>query len=267
MTTVPAAELGELNAFVDLYEAAPEELGARVERLGGAVCLTLQVVPRSAMFNRALALGLEPPATELDVAEIAGFFREHGVDWCAAVAPHAEPPELSRWLNAHGLAPGYAWAKFRRGLDQLPEEPGELQVERVDGGKARTFAEVFVRGYGVPEVMTEWLAGLPERDGWYCFVAYDGSVPAASGALFSSEGVGWLGIAATLPEHRRRGAQGALLSARIHAAAGADCEVVVTETGALAEGKPSGSYRNILRAGFELDYVRANYVSPPSGRA
>jgi len=115
--------------------------------------------------------------------------------------------------------------------------------------------------------MTEWLAGLPERDGWDCFVAYDGSVPAASGALFSSEGVGWLGIAATLPEHRRRGAQGALLSARIRAAAGADCEVVVTETGALVEGKPSGSYRNILRAGFELDYVRANYVSPPSGRA
>jgi len=36
--------------------------------------------------------------------------------------------------------------------------------------------------------MTEWLAGLPERDGWDCFVAYDGSVPAASGALFISEG-------------------------------------------------------------------------------
>src|ERR1700675_4909559 len=113
MTTVPAAEVGELNAFVDLYEAAPEELGARIERVGGAVCLTLPVVPGSAMFNRALGLGLERPATEADVAEIVDFFRELGVEWCAAVAPQAEPPELASWLNAHGLAPGYAWAKFR----------------------------------------------------------------------------------------------------------------------------------------------------------
>ena len=35
---------------------------------------------------------------------------------------------------------------------------------------------------------------------------------------------------------------------------------MVTETGALVEGKPSNSYRNILRAGFELDYERANYL-------
>ena len=34
----------------------------------------------------------------------------------------------------------------------------------------------------------------------------------------------------------------------------------MTETGELVDGKPSSSYRNILRAGFELDYVRENYV-------
>lgn len=33
------------------------------------------------------------------------------------------------------------------------------------------------------------------------------------------------------------------------------------ELGELLEGKPSSSCRNILRAGFELDYVRPNYVS------
>jgi GNAT superfamily N-acetyltransferase len=261
LTPVPAAERGELDAFVDLYRAAPAAVGAQAERVGGAVCLALPVVPRSAMFNRALGLGLERPATEADVDEIAGFFRELDVEWCAAVAPQAEPPALVSWLGARGLVPGYGWAKFRRGVDEPPESASELRVELVDGREARTFAEVFGRGYGTPELMGKWLAQLPERESWRCFVAYDASTPAATGAVFVSGSVGWLGIAATLPEHRRRGAQGALLAARIRAAAEEGCKVVVTETGELLEGRPSSSYRNILRAGFELDYVRANYLS------
>ena len=265
MTPLPAAELGELEAFADLYAAAPAGLGARVERIGGATCLAFPAVAGAALFNRALGLGLERPATEGDVEEIARFYRELGIACCAAVAPQAEPAELGSWLGTRGLEPGYAWAKFRRGLDELPGEADEPRVERVDGRQAASFAEVVIRGYGVPELMHDWLARLPERDGWDCFVAYDGGVPAAAGALFVTQGVGWLGIAATLPEHRRRGAQGALLSARLRAAAGAGCEVAVTETGELVDGKPSSSYRNILRAGFELDYVRENYV--PSGTA
>jgi hypothetical protein len=40
--------------------------------------------------------------------------------------------------------------------------------------------------------------------------------------------------------------------------------VVVTETGEQVDGRRSSSYRNIERAGFELAYVRANYLSSPS---
>ena len=101
----------------------------------------------------------------------------------------------------------------------------------------------------------------PGRENWHCFVAYDGQTPAATGALYVVGTVGWLGMAGTLPEQRRKGAQGAILAARIEAAAEAGCEVVVTETGALEDGRPSNSYRNIVRAGFEERYVRANYLS------
>jgi hypothetical protein len=66
-----------------------------------------------------------------------------------------------------------------------------------------------------------------------------------------------------VPEHRRKGAQGALLAARIEAAAATGCEVVVTETGMPQEGEPGASYRNIVRAGFEPQYVRRNYLSSP----
>lgn len=40
--------------------------------------------------------------------------------------------------------------------------------------------------------------------------------------------------------------------------------VAVTETGERLPDKPSNSYRNILRAGFEETYLRQNCISPPS---
>ena len=113
---------------------------------------------------------------------------------------------------------------------------------------------------GSPAVSHEWLAALASSEGWQCFVAFDGAEPAGAGALFVAGEIGWVGIGATKPEHRGKGAQSALLAARVAAAADAGCSVVVTETGEPVDGRPNGSYRNIVRAGFEPQYVRANYV-------
>jgi GNAT superfamily N-acetyltransferase len=256
------AEVGELEAFRDLYAAAPEGLGASVGEIGGVLCLQLEAAPSSAMFNRALGLGLREPATEEALDELATFFGE-GIGWCVALAPEAQPPELPSWLEHRGFVPGYGWAKFKRGVADPPEAPTELRVERVGADGADAFAETFVRGYGTPAFFREWLARIPARERWHCFLAFDGEAPAGAGALYTAGEVGWLGIAATLPEHRRKGAQGAILGARIEAAAAAGCEVVVTETGEPLEGKPSSSYRNIVRAGFEEEYVRPNYLSSP----
>jgi GNAT superfamily N-acetyltransferase len=165
--------------------------------------------------------------------------------------------------RAPWFRPRLRLAKFRRGAADPPHAPTELRVERVGADGADAFAETFVRGYGTPGFFREWLARIPARERWYCFVAFDGEAPAAAGALYAAGEVGWLGIAATLPEHRRKGGQGAILAARIEAAAAAGCEVVVTETGEALRDKPSSSYRNIIRAGFSEVYVRPNYLSSP----
>ena len=68
------------------------------------------------------------------------------------------------------------------------------------------------------------------------------------------------GFAATLPEHRGKGAQSALLAERIGRAAELGCDVVVTETGEQRDDRPSNSYRNILRAGFSEVAVIANWL-------
>jgi GNAT superfamily N-acetyltransferase len=82
-------------------------------------------------------------------------------------------------------------------------------------------------------------------------VRLDGEI--VGGGSFRVAGrVAQLGGAATLPAHRRRGVQSALIAHRLHAAAAAGCDVatVTTQPG-------STSQQNVQRAGFELLYVRA----------
>ncbi|HEV2786041.1 MAG TPA: GNAT family N-acetyltransferase, partial [Solirubrobacteraceae bacterium] len=72
--------------------------------------------------------------------------------------------------------------------------------------------------------------------------------------------VAYLGFAGTLIEHRGKGAQTALLARRIQRARELGCQRLVTETGERKAGRPSNSYRNILRAGFTEVAVTANWL-------
>ncbi len=209
------------------------------------------------MFNRVLGLGLEAPATDEQLDEALGFLQ--GAQAYVTVAPEAEPRDLGERLAARGLPRDRGWAKFVRTTADPPRAGTPLRVERDDSGEA--FAEAAQCGFEVPRLFRDWLSRLAGRDGWQCFVGYDGEAAAAAGALFIAGKVGWTGIGATVPEQRGKGGQSALLAARIRAAAEAGCEVVVTETGEPIDGHPNGSYRNIVRAGFEPVYVRANYLA------
>ena len=105
-----------------------------------------------------------------------------------------------------------------------------------------------------------WAAQAPERLGLLARPRRRRACGAAG--VFIAEGVGYLGFAATLPEHRGKGGQNALLAERIDHAREAGCDVVVTETGERRDDLPSNSYRNILRAGFTEVAVRANWLRP-----
>ena len=72
-------------------------------------------------------------------------------------------------------------------------------------------------------------------------------------------GIAELGIGATLESARLRGCQLALLHRRIVDAAEGGCETLFVETGERVEDRPAGSYRNILRAGFEEAYLCPNW--------
>lgn len=135
--------------------------------------------------------------------------------------------ELETWLSAVAEASAVA---DEQGLPSHEEFPRELLVNAL-----RDMAGV--RRY------------LAERDGEF-----------AGGASFRvTGGIAQFSGAATLPSHRRRGVQTALLRARLAAAAEAGCDlaVVTTQPG-------SKSHQNVQRQGFDLLYARAILVKGTS---
>jgi GNAT superfamily N-acetyltransferase len=90
------------------------------------------------------------------------------------------------------------------------------------------------------------------------YAALRGGVIVGGATMRTSEGVAQLTGAATVPAHRRRGVQTALLSARLADAAAAGCDVAVITT------QPgSKSQQNAQRQGFDLLYTRAVLVKQP----
>ena len=121
--------------------------------------------------------------------------------------------------------PWQAWIEIMRRTSDLPDEsPTEALVS---AAAQLTNAQLF---------------GVREGDRWIACaqsVSYDDVV------IFGNDG--------TLPEARRRGAQTALIEARLEALPAG--RLVMAE---VAPG--SGSERNYLRCGFEIAYARWQYV-------
>ncbi len=250
-------ERAEALAFADCWRAAARRLRER-ERIalledGTVTALSVASLSESRVHNHAY--GVESLA---DVERVEAFYRECGSSYVLSTAPSAE---LDPALEARGYTRGYAWMKFARGLDSSGAET-TLQVAEAGEKDGAAFGEVVATAFGMPTWTAEWIAALPGRAGWACFLARDGSRPAAAGALFRAGDVGWIGFDGTLPEFRGRGGQAALLAARVESARKSGCTALTCETGVRVEGSPSGSYRNILRAGFVEARARDNWVPP-----
>ena len=230
------------------YAVFCELAGGVVARLEGGLCLNTPIP--AVELNRVTNV-----SDELDLDEVEGVFG--GKPHLVSVPPCVD--RLPQRLEARGYAPGYAWMKFERGPDSAPRAESALRVD--DATDLALFMATLAEGFGVPAEA----AGGPTpagHPGWHTFLAWDGDEPAAAAGLFVDGGVAWFGGAATRPAFRRRGAQTALLAARIERARAAGAERLCTETGERVPGRGDQSYRNILRAGFREVYLRPNWRSP-----
>jgi GNAT superfamily N-acetyltransferase len=260
-----ALENIEFDASIDLYRAAPEDF--RIEHavdfrdIGSTTCMTCRGIEPASMFCRAVRLGVGPAATRTEIDDVLAYMDGLGLRYAIPVAPQSQPPELSSWLENRGFTRGYAWMKFCRPCTDAPPATTELDIRVIDQEHGEPFGRVVADGFGLP-LLAPWVEALAGRKNWVCVIAFDSNTPVGAGAAYVNGGYAWLGFGATLPSHRRKGAQAALLARRLSEAAARGARVAVTETGERLPDKPSNSYRNILRAGFAEAYLRQNYLSP-----
>jgi hypothetical protein len=245
----------ELDAFIDLYAAAPPKVGARVERVADATLLIAPALPLG-LFNRAIGLGTAERVSEDSVTVITERFDTFG---SAKYFIHAGPTSdrtLIPLLDAHGFAlgdPPY-WAKTALLAEPEPLTT-ELEARPIEPAEIPRFAEVICTAFKMPPLMNDWVQSLAARAGWTAYGAFDGGAMVAGGMRWQGKEGAWLGIAGTLPEARGRGAQGAILRARSSGASG----LVTTETWVPPAGGHNTSLANMHRSGFVTIAKRANY--------
>lgn len=260
-----AIERAEANAMVDTMRAAPLSfsefyIDVDLYRIGSSHAFIMEEVD-SPLFNRALCLGLDEPATEPMVDALHDLYRHTHMLYAVQLSPYAQPAAVHDWLEVRHILRNdrHPWVKFYRGVDPPPDTPTELRVVRVGARDAAQWAATAHVACGVHRALLLWTSLLVGRAGWHHYLAYDGDAAVACGALYVQDGVGWLGYGGTFRSQRRRGAQSAITAARIRDAAAMGCHLLTVETEPDRPEWPNPSYRNMLRMGFQIAYLRPNY--------
>lgn len=262
-TDLSRIEAVERDGWLDLFGAAPAgialELGLEHRRIGDDSFFMSRGLD-DLTFNHLSLGSLSPPRGEVVEAAIAEFEAAGVRNWVVQI-PDGSPTHETM-CQTHGLIQHRrTWARFVRGTEAFHART-DLMIRAADRDMAQSFGDVAARGFGLPRAAARWLAAIVGRSRWHCFMAFDGETPVATSAIFVDVSAGWLGIAATLPEYRGRGAQPALLAARIEAAGKQGCTILTTETGVPLPGEAGPSYTNIQRAGFRIAHLRRNFCKP-----
>jgi GNAT superfamily N-acetyltransferase len=246
-----------------IWETVPADIaaehGVKARDFGPVQATVVRDLPTAQMLN--LVLGAEEPSA------VAGADLEQALDWMESqqvsfyvpLAETAGSGSVADLLESRRYKRAYSWMKFIR--DAHPPRfspPAEVEVVPV-ADETEPFGMIAATGFGLPAWASAFFADLHRKPGWHCYLARVDGESAACAAMFLHGGLAELGVAATLEPARGRGCQTALLHRRITDAAAAGCHTLSVKTGERTPGRPSTSYANILRAGFEEAYLRPNW--------
>jgi len=150
-----------------------------------------------------------------------------------------------------------------------PAEPREartdLRIARLSGADAADFTRVMAEGFEfeeTPEAHALFASPQYFEGDWAAYGAYDGDTLVAVARMLvvpETDAVALFG-AATLPEGRGRGAQSALLAARLREARDRGVRYASAETWLESEGNPNPSQHNMRRVGLTEVHTRPNWV-------
>jgi hypothetical protein len=248
------AEGSANKCFVEARARVAPDIGACWAEIAGAW----------AMFDgpgspctQTFGLGLFQSPTADDMSRLEAFFQEKGAGVFHEVSPMADP-SLVGLLTGRGYRPIELTSVMYLHLTDRPPAQSSVPVRIVGVHEHDLWARTAAGGWS-SEVQFADLTGLmsvvASRDNAVDFLVELDGEPAAAAVLAIHEGVALLGGASTIPRFRRRGAQRALMDARLDYAVRAGCDLAM-----ISAGPPGGgSQRNAERQGFRVAYTRIKW--------
>jgi len=257
----------EARAWADWFTAISPELrsacGIAVRTVADATLLIAPQIPLT-LFNRVIGLGMTQPARAEDLdAAVSAFVDAGSPTFAVAWGMYSEPAALTAELDARFPASSRrpALAKMMRGAAPPPSVTSDLRVVPVDRSLIGETDRALARANGAPHLAGIFVS-LLWRPRWHLYAVLDREVVAGGAALFLDGGSAWLGMAAVLPEYRRRGGQHALMVQRIRDAIVAGASRIFTETEEPSEPRANPSLNNMERCGFRKIWSRTHFVGP-----
>jgi GNAT superfamily N-acetyltransferase len=272
-------------AYVEAWARVYPDVGAESLWVGGGCALFTGV---DSPVTQTIGLGREREVTAAHLTAVEAFFSERGAATLINLSPFAHP-SLAAELGRRGYVVEEFENTMVRSLERLesPEPPLEAadreretvgsgwevegeggsadpQVRVVGTHELDEWAQVVARGFASlspaeePTAADVALARLtPSIADTTSFAAIVEGQIVAGGSLSVHDGMATMFGDATLPEWRGRGAQTALLRARLTVGARAGCDI------AAAGASPgSTSQRNMERLGFRVAYTQVMMRRP-----
>lgn len=242
--------------FVETRAAVEPESGACWTEVAGAYVAFDGV---ESPITQTFGLGLFETASSADLERIEEFYEKRGAPVYHEVSPLADASTFAQ-LYERGYEPfEFTSVMFRplRAGAAVRRDSG-VSVRVVGPEDYELWAQTAARGWSEFEELSDFMLGLSRvstrRANAPSFIAELEGRAVATGALSIFEGVALLAGASTVPEARRRGAQQALLDARLGHAAGLGCDLAM-----MCALPGSASQRNAERQGFRIAYTRIKW--------
>ena len=234
-------------------------------------------VEPGAPFNKVAGLGFDgvPPLEFFESLERE--FSERQAPLQFEVSSLADPSMVRLLTHREYVLVGFenvlGLPVDARVADALPPAADDIAVGETADDESSVWIDTVTTGFLQPDVfdgppshesfarelLERIFADMAAAPGFERYLARRDGVVAGGASFRVQDGVAQLNGAATLPGHRRRGVQSALLRHRLADGArrGCDVAVVTTQPG-------SKSQQNVQRSGFSLLYTRAILVKEPA---
>ena len=259
------AEAMNIAATRENWALMPSDLARRLKPRFtdvGDGLLTLAAGSDALRMNRVIGLGHRGKAEESMIDEITSIYRGAGLRrFGVMVSPGPQAEHITRWLRERRFRPRGGLAMLARDAQAAIRVPeSDVRVRRATRAMTPILVSIQERCFALPASRRAWTIAAATAPSYERYLAYVGATAVAVASLRIEGDMAWLGGAGTLTRWRRRGAQSALIAARLRRAARAGCRWAWVETAAPAPGRPAISRRNLLRLGFEDVCAKPLYV-------